>query len=73
MSAISSSSSSKSVHADKTGCICSRRCQVTINYAQQHEGMEKRKSILTSKTWMGKRKGCEFRPGESLKTLMVIR
>lgn len=29
-----------SVHADNTGCICSRRCP-GHNYAQQHEGMKK--------------------------------
>ena len=44
-------SSSKTVHADKTACICSRRCQVTITHSNTKESKERKKTILTSKTW----------------------
>jgi hypothetical protein len=48
MSAISSK---KSVHADNAGCICNRRCQVTIAHSNTKESKERKKAILTSKTW----------------------
>ena len=58
-------SSSKTVHADKTACICSRRCQVTITHSNTKESKRIKESDLDVKD-MVCRQGCESPPGESL-------
>ena len=62
---MSTISSKKSVHADKTGCICSRRCQVTITHSNTKESKRIKESDLDVKD-MVCRQGCESPPGESL-------